>query len=55
MKTPEEVATEAMTGLAYGAPVDPEYVKELIVHVIETDRAQREPVTRPTFNEGSFS
>jgi hypothetical protein len=39
--TPEQIATDAMTGLAPGHPVDPEFVRELITIVIEADRAQR--------------
>lgn len=38
--TPGQIAADAMVGIANG-PVDPETVRELIVHVIETERATR--------------
>lgn len=41
LPTPGAVATDAMTGLAPGAPVDPEFVHELIAGVIEADRERR--------------
>lgn len=49
---PGAVATDAMTGLAPGHPVDPEIVHELIASAIEADRAagfrRQGPVTDDT-------
>lgn len=45
--TPEQIATDAMTGLAPGHPVDPDFVRELIATVIEADRIARPPVSVP--------
>ena len=41
-KTPEAIATDALTGLAPGYPVDREFVKELIIGVIEYEREQKQ-------------
>lgn len=51
LPTPEAVATDAMTGLALGAPVDPEFAHELIAAAIEADRERRLPPVSPEVRE----